>query len=103
VTNGAFSNGNISGNGTINWANGDVQYGTLTANGTLAYSNQKTWQRLTLVFYENGTGGYTMTLPTSKYPSGVAPTFGTAASAINAIVVIYDGANNLTQAAVTFS
>lgn len=103
VTNGAFSNGTMGNNVTIDWSKGDVQYGTLTANGTFTYSNQKAWQRLTMIFYEDGTGGRTITLPTSKYPNGVSPTFGTAASAINAVVVIYDGSNNLTQAATTFS
>ncbi len=109
VTTGAFNGGTITGtgngttNGTINWANGDVQYLVLGTPGTIAYSNQKAWQRLTLVFYQNSTGGYGFTLPTSKYPNGAAPTYGTAANAINAIVVIYDGTNNLTQSAISFA
>ena len=101
---GAFSNGNISGNGTIDWSKGDVQYGTMTGAGTLVYINSSTWQRLTLSLVQDNTGGRTITLPASQYPNGVTPSFGTSANSWNSIVVIKNTAGSfLTQAAVSFS
>lgn len=104
IATGAYSNGNISGNGTIDWSKGDVQYGTLTGNGTFTYINAGTWQRLTLSLVQDATGGRTITLPASQYPNGVAPSFGTVASSWNSLVVILNSAGSyLTQAAVNFS
>lgn len=103
---GIYPNGTITGagtSGTIDWSKGDVQTVTLGTPGTFVYTNQGIGQRLTLLINQNATGGFSVTLPTSKYSPAGAPTFGTAASALNAIVVLYDGTNNLTQAATSFS
>lgn len=101
---GAFSNNNIINTFAIDWSKGDVQFGTLTGNGTLTYSNSVTWQRLTLTLIENATGNFSITLPASQYPNGVAPVYGTAAGAKNTIVVIKDSAGSfLTQYATNFS
>lgn len=100
---GIYDNGNSGTSKEINWANGDMQKLTLTGNCTLTYANAVAGQRLTLLLFQDATGGRTLTLPTSKYPQGVAPVYITTASAKNAIVVIYDGAAYLTQGAVGFA
>lgn len=100
---GIYDNGNSGTSKAINWANGDMQKVTMSGNCTFTYSNPRAGQRLTLLLVENGTGGYTITLPTSKYPNGTPPSYVTTANAINAIVVMYDGTNYLTQGATGFA
>lgn len=89
----AYQNGNVTGNGTINWANGDLQAGTLTGNGTLDFSNAVAGQRLTLFLNQDGTGGRTIAFtPTVTWQDNITPTWGTTASKPNAMVVYaHDG------------
>lgn len=100
---GLKDNGNSGAAATINWANGDRQKITITANTTLSYSNQLAGQILTLEVIMDGTGGWTITLPTSKWQNGAAGVFTTTALAKNILVVEYDGADNLTQLSPGFS
>ncbi len=103
VAKGEFSNGNSGTSKAINWANGDRQKVTMTGNCTFTYSNAAAGQTLTLRIIEDGTGGYTVTLPTSKWPNGSAGTFTTTANAINLLIVYYDGTNYLSQLAAGFA
>lgn len=100
---GEYDNGNSGASKTINWNNGDRQKVTITAATTLSYSNATAGQTLTLRVVEDGTGGWSVTLPTSKWPGGIAGSFTTTASAINLLIVYYDGTNYLTQLASGFS
>ncbi len=94
---GLFDNGNSGSAITINWANGDRQKLTISAACTISYSNAIAGQVLSLLIVENGTGNFSITLPTSKWPNGVAGVFTTTANAINLLNVFYDGTNYLTQ------
>lgn len=96
---GLYDNGNSGASITINWANGDRQKLTVSASTTLSYSGAVAGQVMTLIVVENGTGNFTVTLPTSKWPSGSAGSFTTTANAINTLTVMFDGTNYLTQLA----
>lgn len=100
---GEYDNGNSGSSKTITWTNGDRQLVTITASTTLAYAGAIQGQILTLRIVENGTGGYSITLPTSKWPGGGAGTFTTTANAINVLTVLYDGTNYLTQLSAGFA
>jgi hypothetical protein len=103
VAKGEYDNGNSGTAKTIDWSNGDRQRLTVNANTTLAYSNAGTGQVLAMSVDMNGTGGYSITLPTSIWPGGAAGVFGTAANAKNELVVRYDGTNYRTQLAASFA
>lgn len=94
---GLYDNGNSGSSITINWANGDRQKLTISAACTISYSNAIAGQVLTLLVVENSTGNFAVTLPTSKWPVGVAGVFTTTANAINLLTVFFDGTNYLTQ------
>lgn len=100
---GEYDNGNSGSSITIDWSKGDRQLLTVSASTTLSYSSAVKGQTLTLRVVENATGGFSVTLPTSKWPSGTAGTFTTTANAINLLVIYYDGTNYLTQLAPNFS
>ncbi len=103
VAKGEYDNGNSGTSKAISWANGDRQVVTMTGNCTFTYSNAAAGQTLTLRLIEDGTGGYSVTLPTSKWPGGAAGTFTTTANAINLLIVYFDGTNYLTQLAAGFA
>ena len=92
---GLYDNGNSGSSITINWANGDRQKLTVSANTTLSFSGAVTGQIVTLLINENGTGNFTITLPSVKWPNGVSGSFTTTASAINVLSLFYDGTNYL--------
>lgn len=100
---GLYDNGNSGANKTITWTNGDRQKLTISASTTLTYAGAVAGQILTLLIIENGTGNFTIALPTSKWPSGSAGTFTTTASAINTLTVMFDGTNYLTQLAAGYA
>jgi hypothetical protein len=100
---GLYDNGSSGSAITINWANGDRQKLTMSASCTISFSNAIAGQILTLLVVENGTGGFTPTFPTMKYPNGAATTFTTTASAINSVSIFYDGTNYLAQIAAGYA
>lgn len=100
---GLYDNGNSGASKTITWSNGDRQKVTVTANTVFSYSGAVAGQALTLIIIEDGTGGYTITLPTTKWPNGVVIPFTTTANAINVITILFDGTNYLTQLAPGFA
>jgi len=88
-----YDNGNSGASPAIDWRNGDRQKITLNANATFTFSNAVEGQYLTLWMYENGTGGYSITLPSIKWESGSPPSFDTTALAVHCITIRYDGTN----------
>lgn len=100
---GEYDNGNSGTSKDIDWSKGDRQLVTMTGNCTFTYSNAVAGQVLTLRVVEDGTGGHSVTLPTSLWPGGSAGTFTTTASAINLLIVYFDGTNYLTQLSANFS
>jgi hypothetical protein len=88
---GLYDNGNSGSAATVNWLNGDRQLITISASTTLSWSNAQSGQIMTLIMKENTTGNYSITLPTGKWPSGTATTWGTASASINTLTAMYDG------------
>lgn len=79
---------NATGSVAIDFDNGNVFQYTLTGNTTFSFSNVPATGAFcaTLVLYQDGTGGRTVTWPGAVlWPSGVAPTITTAASAVDII------------------
>lgn len=99
---GEFPIGNTGSAVTVNWANGDRQFACVTASTTVAFSNAGVGQYLHLRTYHPASG-YSVTLPTVKWPGGSAGTPGTGASDTNIYVFFYDGASYLAQLAADFS
>lgn len=100
---GEFDNGNSGATKTIDWSKGDRQLVTMSASCTFSFSNPVKGQTLTLRVVENGTGGYTITLPTLKWPAGTVGSPTTTANAINLYIFYYDGTNYLAQLAAGFA
>lgn len=94
---GLYDNGNSGASKDIDWTNGDRQKLTVTASTTLTFSGAIAGKVLTLEIIEDGTGGYTITLPTLKWPGGLAGAFTTTANAKNTITMFYDGTDYLAQ------
>jgi hypothetical protein len=93
-----YDNGNSGISITIDWSKGDRQKVTITGICTLAYSNARAGQILTLDVNMDGTG-HAVTLPTTKWPKGIAGTFAITASAKNTLVTEYDGTDYKSQLA----
>jgi len=88
---GLHDNGSSGSAYTVNWMNGDRQRINITASTTLAFSNAQTGQVLTLFMHENGTGDYSITLPTMQWPASTVTTWTTTACAVNSFTAMYDG------------
>ena len=88
---GLFNNGSSGSAIAINWLNGDRQRVDITASTTLTFTNAATGQVLTLFMHENGTGGYSITLPTMQWPASTVTTWTTTACAVNSFTAMYDG------------
>lgn len=81
--------GSISGTVSITLENGSVQTSTLTGNVTftLPAVTSGTTEHLTLILTNDGTAGRAVTITGIQWVGGTAPTFDTAASAKNIIVL----------------
>jgi hypothetical protein len=100
-----FDNGSSGASVTIDWTKGDRQKVTLNANAvTVAYSGARAGQTLRLRLIQDGSGSRVPTLPGgTKWPYGAPIPFSTGIAAIDEIIVDYDGASYLTQAAIGFA
>lgn len=90
-----FDNGNSGAGLAIDWNNGRFQAITLTANATLTFTAPTNGKPTTLSLrvIQNGTGGWTLTLPSGiKWPGGTDPVITAAAGAIDIISFEYRGA-----------
>lgn len=75
---------------TINWATALQQYTTLTDNVTFTFSNPVVGAVHRLILVQDGTGGRTVTWPSSvKWPSGTAPTIPSAIDAVTLCAFTY--------------
>jgi len=88
--------GSVGSTATIDWSAGDVQTLTLTNNCTLTFTNPPSsgkTQTLTLVVYQDATGGRTLTYPTGiRWSYGQAPVLTTTPTYRDVLSFItYDG------------
>lgn len=83
-----YSNGNSGSTPTIAWDNGNLQSITVNAGATFSFTAPTHPGRFTIIITQDGTG-HTYTLPTIKWPGGLAPTLSTAAGAIDIISIIW--------------
>ena len=95
----------IAGNGnvTIDWNAGTDVKLTLSANTTVTFTNPTQPCHLTLEVLQDSTGGWTLTLPTIKWASGISPSFSTSANNISVISLVWESSNYLGQTAYDFS
>ena len=91
VATGIYNNGNSGSTYTVYGTNGDRQKITISASTTLSWSGFVAGQIVVLQIIENGTGGYTIALPSGKWSYGATGTFDTTANAINLLSIFYDG------------
>lgn len=76
---------------TINWENGNDQELTLTGNVTLTFSNPTNGGRTSLIIH-TGSGGFTVTWPSSvSWSGGTAPVITSTASKMDLIAFHYVG------------
>ena len=80
---------------TINLANGSVQYLTLTGNCTYTFPTPVAGVSFTLIQRQDGTGGRTVTWPsTVDWPGAVAPTLTSTANRVDKFIfTAIDGSN----------
>ena len=85
----AHALGDITGSVSLTLDNGSVQTGTLTGNVTftLPTVTAGTTEHLTLILTNDATAGRAVTITGIQWVGGTAPTFDTAASAKNIIVL----------------
>jgi hypothetical protein len=79
-----------AGAAAIDWRNGNKAVITLTENTTITFTAPTSSANLVLVVKQNGTGGWTLALPTMKWPGGTAFTITATASAVDIISIYYD-------------
>lgn len=91
---------------TVDFCQGNIVTMTLTGNVTLTFSNiaqclkqgggstQVGGSKVVFIFTQDGTGGRTVTWPsTAKFPTGTAPIINNAASAVDTLSFTSDGTN----------
>ena len=101
VFNSVYDNGNMTGNVTINWNNGNDQKGSVTGNTTISFTDPAgpTMGRLRLT----NTGNFTVTWPantTIGWGSKTAPTFTTGNGSIDEFFAAYEGSSKYTGSAI---
>lgn len=88
------ANGNVSGNFSLAYGAADVHTAVLTGNATItSVSNPSPQARLTVIIYQDATGGRTLTWPASFKWTGTTPVVSTAANARSVFEFIYIGAD----------
>lgn len=86
-----YSAGNTSTALTIDWDNGNSQSCTLTGNVTFTFSNPISGAFYSLYAVQNGTGGYSMTFPSTVRWEGGTPSFVTTANRATLMTFYYTG------------
>lgn len=94
-----YDNGNSGASKTITWTNGLRQKLTITATTTLSFSGAVAGMILILEVIIDSTGGYTITLPTVKWPQQITQSFDNVANRKNILQILYDGTDYLAQIA----
>ena len=88
---------------TIDWTQGIAQKLTLTNNCILAFTAPKTPRTLVLKLIQDGTGGHTVSFPSSiKWAGGVRPSWSAGANSVDVVTVYYDGNNYFAEASTDY-
>jgi len=81
--------------GTINvdWSRMSMSSSTLAGSITLTFSGTESGKVKTMVFQftQGGSGSYTVTWPTIRWPGGTAPTLSTAVGKMDEITILWNG------------
>ncbi|MFN9476460.1 hypothetical protein [Acidovorax sp.] len=89
---------------TITWTTGQNQTLTLTGNATITLSTPTNGATYKLRLVQDATGSRTVTFsPTPKWAGGTAPTFSTAANAVDIVTLYWNGTNYFAQAGMGFA
>lgn len=97
-----FDNGTSGTAKTIAWDNGNIQKVSVTGACTFTFTAPTHPGRFSLILTQDATG-HAITMPTIKWPGGSAPTWSSAANAIDILTVIYDGTNYYGNANTAFA
>jgi hypothetical protein len=87
------SNTSSAGAVTIDWTKSNHQSITLTEDTTFTFIAPSNPCNLTLRIIQDATGGWNVTFPTFKTPSGVNLSFTTTAGAEDLLMLYFDGTN----------
>jgi hypothetical protein len=87
------SNTSSAGAVTIDWTKSNHQSITLTEDTTFTFTAPSNPCNLTLRIIQDATGGWNVTFPTFKTPSGVNLSFTTTAGAEDLLMLYFDGTN----------
>lgn len=85
-----YSNGNSGSSPNIVWDNGNVQSITINAAATFTFTAPSHPGKFMLIITQDSSG-HAYSFPTMKYPGGIAPTYSTAANAIDILTIVYTG------------
>lgn len=88
VGNASVNLGNCTGTINIDWSLGQTFRGVLTGSTTFTFSNASEGQTITVDVAQTGTNTFTVTWPTMKWPTGVAPTMTTGAATSDITTII---------------
>ena len=84
----------VTGDITVDWANGIAQRLLLEANTTVSLQNMQSCAFHTLCIVQGGVGSFTVTWPESVlWPGGNAPVLSTAVDAVDMVWLQFDGQN----------
>lgn len=97
-----FSNGNSGTSKAINLDNGNLQSVTITGAVAITQITPTHPGKYTLIVTQNATG-YVYSLSGIKFPGGSAPTYSTAANAIDVISIIWDGTSYYGMGGIAFA
>lgn len=97
-----FSNGNSGTSKAINLDNGNYQSVTITGAVAITQTTPAHPGKYTLVITQDASG-HVYSLSGVKFPGGVAPTYSTAANAVDIISILYDGTNYYGMGGIAFS
>jgi hypothetical protein len=85
--------GNITGNVTLNWDNGNNQSVTLTGAVNLGFSNPISGANYGIAITQGGVGGYTITWTGVLWANATPPVLSAAVGAVDFVNLVYDGTN----------
>lgn len=98
-----YDNGNSGSSKTIDWNNGNKQKITMTNNCTISFTAPPGPSNLILRVIQDATGGRTVSITGSLWPSGTDPTFSTGIGNVDIVSIYYNGSSYYCQVGLNFS